>query len=346
MLNRVDSTTTGTGAGKWHPWADFLVEVFGSLVPGLVFIAAMVVILGCPLVAIVEVVSGHPLRIAMLQQGQLLQVFTWEFLIVGFCMAYVCGHIFFRQDPKETDKASFRRLQKTMRRGCSDKSSVIKKLRNEYACDSTEECNFPYLHLGRYLENRGLNHLMWFITWDENPERRSKVYINLLKVRLMMHAPEKCGAIARNEAHVRLMSSTWHLCQSLIYASLSTILAYVLSVGVLQWAGQFHDGHAQFADFLPLLPAVLVLVSAFLARRAIEVPFHYQRLREIIFVLETAQTLFIDTPELLTVDGVFPKFGADSNRPAAVDNRIPRCFASGLAKDQRCSHCSQRVSCN
>jgi hypothetical protein len=55
-----------------------------------------------------------------------------------------------------------------------------------------------------------------------------------------------------------------------------------------------------FHTFLPaLIPPLFIFGMACYGKRKIEDILHYQRLREVCFVLETAYTAFRDSPELL-----------------------------------------------
>jgi hypothetical protein len=125
----------------------------------------------------------------------------------GVLLAYIAGHLFYRHDPKRANKSSFRRLIQY------PEFNTLEKCRLSLACATESDCEFPYPYMYDYLKQRGLNHLLPFILWDGENRRnyRTKNYINILKIRLRYHFPNKCGAIIRNEAHVRLASSTWYV---------------------------------------------------------------------------------------------------------------------------------------
>jgi hypothetical protein len=78
---------------------------------------------------------------------------------------------------------------------------------------------FPYSHLYEYLTERGLKHIADYVPWRGNEEGshglRTKMFINLLKIRLHYMVPLKCGEIVRNEAHIRMMSSVWYAASAL-----------------------------------------------------------------------------------------------------------------------------------
>jgi hypothetical protein len=183
-------------------------------------------------------------------------------------------------------------------------------LRREFACDREDECQFPYLHLSDYLDRRGLHHMSWFVRWDGvgRENHRSKFYINLLKVRLSIYAPDSYGLIARNEAHVRLMSSTWYMGRTLMKLAKRVTLAYFVVLLALSWCGMVSLWPAEHVleHLRPLIPAAVAVGATFLTRRSIEAALHYQRLREILYVVETANVVYEDHPG--KIRHVFPQF--------------------------------------
>ncbi len=144
---------------------------------------------------------------------------------------------------------------------------------------------FPYSHLREYLEARGLHHLAQHVPWrgSGNIDRRSKLFINLLKIRLQCWNPRKCGDIVRNEAHVRMMSSSWYAARLLQEIYMLLLLALLLAA--FDWV-PFHF-QAQFPWAIVVVLCAL-LIAATVLRRSVVMFLHYQRVREIVFVLATA----------------------------------------------------------
>jgi hypothetical protein len=94
---------------------------------------------------------------------------------------------------------------------------------------------WPYLHLKKYLSVR-LKPLAPLVIWDDEEKsniQRSKTIMNAIKDSIQFHFPDKYSTIARNEAHVRLMSSTWFMGYYLIKLSFLTILLTVIA----SWMG-------------------------------------------------------------------------------------------------------------
>lgn len=294
---------------------DFIVEFLGSLLPGIVFTVAAIFALAWPFWAVVEAASGGQYTGAVNSiPAEIIKNAELGTLVALLCISYVLGHLFFRQDPNDADRASFLRLRNALinqqsRAGDAKppEEDLNTQLRKEYACEDEADVKFPYPYLADYLEQRGLRHLMWFVLWREkgNKALRTKNYINVLKIRLGYYRPGQCISIARNEAHIRLISSTWHLCRGLILVSAVGLTFALIRVMVLQGSML-----TRIEETLALLAQpVLVLAAAGYIRWKTEKPLHYMRLREIIFVLETAYTAFRQEPRLIR--DVFPNFQGD-----------------------------------
>jgi hypothetical protein len=155
---------------------------------------------------------------------------------------------------------------------------------------------FPYRFLKKYLLSRGLKHLADFIPWDENNfSNRSKTFINLLKIRIQFFHPDKMGDILKNEGHVRLMSSIWHLLKYIKFISIICIILNILifSIGLI-WTNE-----TVLYLIIPSLLSTLIFLFGMLGKREIELFIHYQRVREVFYVLETAYTTSITDKDIL-----------------------------------------------
>jgi len=276
---------------------ELIVDFLGSLVPGLVFVSCAVVLLAWPLTSALQealTILGSTRTMPNIYAGvaQFAAAIRVELTILLVMVAYVAGHLFYRQDPKIPDERSFRRtVSKT----------------DEWVADF-DNCEFPYLHFDRYLRSRGLTHLLQLTEWCASG-RRTKNFVNILKIRLFFEHPEKCGSIAKNEAHVRLMASTWYMSRALKYLA-GTVA--VLVVATALFAGP--SPRDVLLHSIPAAPALFVFVVAFGTQRIIERFLHYQRVREVIWVLETAYVAYRDSPERL--QDICPDFGKP---PAPLD---------------------------
>jgi hypothetical protein len=156
----------------------------------------------------------------------------------------------------------------------------------------------------RYLE-RGIENLRWQFERDPKtvtvvPDetrteakkvQRTKTFINALKLRILNRGPESFGPIARNEAHVRLNSSTWYMARTIMWLSLIATAISVLLANHL-WRFQDQAGATQRLVWLPIALPVTGITLSIWTKRKIENVLHYQRVREVIHVLETAHLLF------------------------------------------------------
>lgn len=306
---------------------DFFVDLLGGLVPGLLFILGLsfsllpvllvgiAIVLGTPRVGIGAFFAG------MLSATRETPSAIWiAGLFVLVAIAYVVGHLFYRKGPKEPDQRSFGRITK---------GEDADKLRAEYGCASQSECAFPYPNMDLYLKQRGHDHLLPLVLWREGSSYRSKTYINLLKIRLRYFHPEKCSEVIKNEAHVRLSSSTWFVTRALRYCCW-VALALGFALMLVAWAVLVGaaDPSAHLVSFLDVrallaicfLPAAVLLLAEF-GRVRIEEILHYQRMREVFFVLETAYTAFRDHPEAL--DPPFSGFVEAMAKQGAQNHATP-----------------------
>lgn len=300
---------------------EFLIDFLGGLVPGVLFLAAAGFALLPPLHGLLTSLRGKeplPTAAAVLSFLTALQrtpSAMWITLVLGaILLAYVIGHLFYRHDPKQADRRSFNRVSKAM--DCRTPAAR----RANLGCENYKECEFPYPWFDAYLQQRGLTHLLPLARWClHRGSWRSKNYINILKIRLRFHFPEKMGTIIRNEAHVRLAASTWYVARMLLFVSgLGCFVAVtVIFHAVLNSSWSLITGWQQTLSlFLPcaLAPAIVLALSAY-SYWTIRGFLHYQRLREIIFVLETAFTAFRDQPDILAPP--FSGLGSDLLTPAS-----------------------------
>jgi hypothetical protein len=282
---------------------EFLVDLLGGLVPGVLFIVAITLSLfpsihvivmtlrGKDLVGIGEIISHTFVAIQNTPSAIWITLF-----LGGILFSYVVGHLFYRYDPKKADKSSFQKVSK------SKDNFKDEDKRSNLGCADLDDCEFPYPYYHLYLKQRGLEHLLPFILWQEEEKKnfRSKIYVNLLKIRLRHYYPEKCGAIIRNEAHVRLASSTWYVAKILMIVS---IICFCGSISAFFWSFKsnlFNDWQQALSWYIPAIfaPSIVFMFSVF-AWRTIRGFLHYQRMREVFFVLETAHTAFKDNLSLL-----------------------------------------------
>jgi hypothetical protein len=303
------STARDGDEGVWSRLSlhEFLVDFLGGLVPGLLFVGALI----CSLIP-----ASHALARALqpgvprpdlprllggfIQKTQNTPNMIWIAAFVSVIMlSYVIGHLFYRRDPKEPDRRSFMRLKREAAKS-DGKEPDVQWLKDNFACDTDENCQFPYPYMNAYLRARNHEHLACIADkWsDDRGSGRSKTYVNRLKMRLAYWNPSKYRPVVRNEAHVRLATSTWYMSQSLLKVT-TFVSCPVLLVAILV-ALVRREGGGWAADWLygSMVPTLIVIAAAFFSRRNCEAFIHYQRLREVFAVLELAYTAHHRAPIL------------------------------------------------
>jgi len=260
---------------------EFFVDVLGSLVPGFLF-----TVIAALLLAWASVFFWRSVGDLFGQDQFAMNFVSWlealRFELFGLVLvaSYVMGSLFFRQDPKEPDKRSASYSADHMSEDDRKKAAV----RGWPEAD----VQFPYLFLYEYLADRGLTHLARLVPWrGSDPathSHRTKMFINQLKIRLQFMVPDKCGDLIRNEAHVRMTSSVWYAAAAL--RKISVIAGIITLVGIALMASH---RQLRWTELVGLLfTSGGLYYAAYKAQRAIQRFFHYQRVREVVYVLETA----------------------------------------------------------
>jgi len=275
---------------------DLYIDFLGSLVPGLFTIVLATAVLALSGRALCESLCAVALPQVAMQaaaQGsgivsdlQSIGLGPYGTAVVVLVLAYVLGSVFYRQDPKIPDHRSARWIwRNTLSK--EDRARLAVQPTSETAEDVTPyDAQFPYFFLHEYLRGRGLDHLARWVPWTgedrDTWKYRTKMYINILKVRLQFLVPEKCKDIVRNEAHVRLATSLWHATKWLLMAC---AIGSLMAVFAIVWSMRLRPA----ASYIPVLAFdALILGVALLLKARIERFIHYLRVREIVYVLETA----------------------------------------------------------
>jgi hypothetical protein len=276
---------------------EYLIDLLGGLVPGALFMAGVVFALMPSLyisfASISEIKKCLSVNDILMISIELLKNASGSlWLIIFFVVtlfAYTVGHLFYRHDPKAPDKKSFVKIAR--------KLQIINnevELKRALACVSEEKCEYPYQYYAEYLHKRGLGYLTPLILWRDTSDYRSKAYINILKIRLKYFFPDKCAAIIRNEAHIRLASSTWYVSRVLTWLGLIGVVISLCSLITLKngmFQGDSWGRVVGWSSIALLSPIMVVMISVFITSSILDF-FHYQRLREVFYVLETAYTAF------------------------------------------------------
>jgi len=223
--------------GKFSIFNEIYVDFLGSLIPGLFTVISAGSVLYVTFVSIYFASFGES-AIAYERLTGIVTGFHWEIATVIAVASYVVGTTFFRQDPKKPDSYSAfyvwinsnseekpgLAVQKEKNTNDLESINEIRKIlwwkriwyvfkTKKYLKQLKMDTQFPYLYLKCYLAARGLVHLIPFIPWcperNETKGFRTKMFINILKIRVQSFAPALSRDIVRNEAHVRLAISVW-----------------------------------------------------------------------------------------------------------------------------------------
>jgi hypothetical protein len=345
-----DEQPKSKGPRDWGPTVyslvrDFLIDVLGSLV-GILFIIAVCALVITSGTCFLDVFGSKVLReptFGLLLRASVDAFHAWLLFIV----AYVVGGIFHRLDPKRPDRKSMEKALRGMtheelkhfevQTEVSEMKSRRWRIRIRFltlldhllsrpnkALGRVEVANisssigahFPYSHIKAYLQSRQLTHLAEMIKWEsgKNWTGCSKMFINILKIRMQWVAPRKCGELVRNEAHCRMMSSIWYAANAVFTVfcvSALPVLAAVWrlhpnleSLNAAQQCPSPGDAQTCFAISdaqkclylaqcyhdvaVYLAVASFAFLSALWLKRHVEDRFHYQRVKEVVYVLETA----------------------------------------------------------
>lgn len=291
---------------KSSVWAEFYIEFLGSLVPGLFALILSVIVLGLSLVVLCRslqpAIPAAPSVVAsatttttapaassgVIPHGIDLGLGAYGVTGILLVAAYVLGSIFYRQDPKVPDWRSASRVYKRVAAHERERLAVqpTSKVPEGHDTIHLNDAQFPYFFLYEYLKGRGLDHLAEWVPWQgQNPESwkyRTKMFINQIKIRLQFLVPEHCKDIVRNEAHVRLATSVWYATRWIMGISALGLLMLASALWRVPMTG--------FDQLLSgaLCANVLILAFAIFIKRQVENFIHYLRVREVVYVLETA----------------------------------------------------------
>ena len=276
---------------------DLYIEIFAIMLPGISFLVLFTLAIMVPLYDLLG--NYTDTNSAVLVKN--IDTHAGVIVSLSLVAAYVLGQMLFRSDPKFPDQLSIRTHWWQRKRGsCVE---IAGKGRDEY----------PYHALKVYLETRGMYELSDYVTWHpddwlkpadslfDNARHRSKHFINQLKLRIKSVDDRLFFEIARNETHIRLMSSLW-------WMSLYMLFFVLVGVGI-SWKSflesvetyrqlYYHTHHAIMttnqADADMFRVHVRAMTSPYLALSislftiyVVNTFIHYQRVREIVFVLET-----------------------------------------------------------
>ena len=279
--------TLRRNAGYVSVLTDLYIDLLGSLIPGLFAIVLGGGVLFASAVVFCRQVSPEACRPGVHESRRLMPE-TWlgpyGTVLIALVLGYVVGSVFYRQDPNLPDFKSARRIWG--KRSSEEREKLAVKPSKTFLGLRPIDVQFPYKYMRRYLQRRGLDHLAAFIPWDpdrgKDLNKRTKMFINVLKIQLQSLLPEWCKEIVRNEAHVRMATSLWYASNWVMIASgvSAVLLALPFFCSSRSSFTRSFTGTAVFV--------VVIFFLAFVIRFKIEKFLHYLRVREVVYVLETA----------------------------------------------------------
>lgn len=185
----------------------------------------------------------------------------------------------------------------------------------DLGCATAKRCEFPYLNYYKYLLKRNLIDLLKYVDWY-TVEERTKNKVNSLKIKIQIFASEAYALINKNESHIRMSSSTWHISKLLIIIALmASVVTFIpLCVSLRDNMDSTHENvtstHeiilSQKEDILSIqenngdpnnmmtipnctiafvAPFLMLLFVLYIKNRITKF-IHYQRMREIQYTLQ------------------------------------------------------------
>ena len=283
----------------------FMIKLLGGLVPGILFLSGasfslipatyLVICFASGVKPISLIKFGGNFFNAIKNTPSTIWIPVFGIIVT---LAYVVGHLFYRRDPKKPDQRSFKIQLKKPEFPTKDIKDRVVKLREELVCSEEKEVEVPYPSGKENIGRRGLCHICSLIlSKDSDHEHyRNKNVINLLKRYIKYHFPEKYRTIIRNEAHIQLTSSLWYVSHTLRVFCIIGFALVLITVLIIH-GFKFDKAYIPYISFL--IPQVFVFLASEYSRIRIEKFIHYQRLREVIFVLETTFAALRESPQYL-----------------------------------------------
>ncbi len=156
----------------------------------------------------------------------------------------------------------------------------------DIGCATAKRCEFPYTNYYKYLIKRNLTHLARYAQWF-NVEDRSKNKINSLKIQIQIFANEAYALVNKNESHIRMSSSTWHISKVLLFvtAICSVVFLSLLVDSINNSSCRCCQEYITIKILAAVLPIGMFLFVLYI-RKCITRYIHYQRMREIQYTLQ------------------------------------------------------------
>ncbi len=176
--------------------------------------------------------------------------------------------------------------------------------------------DYPYTHLKKYLEKNGLSDLSKYVTWDSDAGRETKAFINNILSLLTEKQYLGMKQVKKREAHIRFMNSAYHS-QRYLFGCSCFVFICVLLLYILRFVWLLKMGYVyrnisvandgvfvmviyKFFEYINRIVGydnlfIIMCVSAIymmffgITRKLILGNFHFQRIHEIVYLLQAKQ---------------------------------------------------------
>lgn len=187
----------------------------------------------------------------------------------------------------------------------------IQHFQNEAGCATEERCDFPYISYYKYLLKRNETELLRYVTWSTF-NNRTKNKINKYKIEIQMFATNAYSILNKNESHIRMAASSWHVINAITKLAIFMMLitGFPIVAKIVLTSAEFFsyepteinlmiqiqasmqsivNFYSQSSESLYLCIAFAfpcgVYISLKYIQKRIILFIHYQRLREIFHTL-------------------------------------------------------------
>lgn len=179
----------------------------------------------------------------------------------------------------------------------------ILHFQNEAGCATEDRCDFPYISYYKYLLKRKETELLRYVNWYTN-DSRTKNKINKYKIKLQMFASNAYSILNKNESHIRMAASSWHVAEAMKW--IVRVMMFITAIPIIVRAFLYFNEkimnasidnwlvdiltHATLGTKMLMLcisfafPFCMYRLLQYIQNR-VTMFIHYQRLREIYHTL-------------------------------------------------------------
>lgn len=308
----------------------FYAEFFGTFIPGFIAVVSVfsLCLISSVYLGLIRGISGVQEFVALLfaSDNSVSLLSSWAVFGVVCAFSYAVGAIIYRRAPKVPDAiASYRQWRETAEPERKSLAVDFARLTNDkqprvgvagwpfwkgeaIRAKFGSAMDYPYPHLRQFLATRGHIDLLKYVPWcgdygmPGKIEKRSKTQINIIKQRIISMGNNSLSRdLIRNESHIRLLNSLWYIFRFLqavsllfILIQIFLILSYMLCIVVDTSGISITISLVEVRKYcspVPLIVYVIAFSAVWFMKRSIVKCFHYVRTRELVMVLNAAETV-------------------------------------------------------